>query len=297
MRSNKLFNIALGALLVSVSTVVYGQSNTRGSVAGDTTLNRLVNHAGDNTTSPTHRMLLIPFYSNMCMSEIDKDVNKATNLEYKQITEAFRKGLDLAMYNSIKENYAVISLLQGKNKSDSTLNYIYGSTSYKYDLVPGTVADVGAPTSDSAKKKHYIHNGELQVPVDYSSRFMNVSVQNPKLIPYLNKKYQTDTYVFINELDIKNVDNPTQNLTDDTYQRQATVHYSILDKDGHYVAKGIAVTHFPYKENVPSDIAQKYFGHIAHSILKDYAQELTINKVGDQQKKQASQPKTMLDTH
>lgn len=262
---------------------VYAQSNTRG-ITVDTAANRLANSYNNENTG--RRILLVPFYPQMCMSEIGKDVNAATHLTYDQIVQAFRRELDMAMYRSLSKNYIPVSVLQGRYKSDSVLSYIYASTGYKYDLVPGVVPDVGA-NGKKNNKGLYVRKGELEVPVDYSKRFMNVTISNPKLLPYLYNKYHTDTFVFINELDIKNVDNPTDNLSDDTYRRQVKVHYCIMDKNGKTIAKGLATAYFPYRENSPKQIGEKYFSIIAHSILKDYKQGLTINSVSDQQKKQA----------
>ena len=170
------------------------------------------------------------------------------------------------------------------------LSYIYGSTGYKYDVVPGAVVDVGAPDKKD-KAGHYVKNGQLQVPVDYTKRFMNVNISNPHLLSDLSKKYSTDTYVFINELDIKNIDNNSDNLNDATFRREVTVHYCILDKDGKSISKGLKQTYFPANENDPKEIGEKYFSIIAHAILKDYAQELTINNLAEKQKAQAVIPK------
>jgi hypothetical protein len=275
-------------------SLIYAQSTTRAERGTDSTLAKAFAPNSDN--SATHKLLLIPFYPDMCMSEIDKDVNGVNHEDFKHITEDFRKALDLAMYSTIHQNYITISLLQGKNKSDSVLNYIYGSTGYNYDLVPGTDPDL-AKSDDSAKKKHYIVKGQLQVPQDYSKRFMNVVIKNPKLLPTLYKRYHTDTFIFINELDIKNVDNPTENLSEDTYRRLVTAHYSVLDKDGKTVVKGIATTYFPFGENNPTEIGQKYFTVLARNILKDYTTQLSANLAKEQKKQGTTQPKGTATNH
>ena len=284
---------ALLCFFVLQFSLAYSQSETRVERGGDSTLAKTFASNLDN--SATHRLLLIPFYPDMCMSEIDKDVNGVTHQDYKHITEDFRKALDLAVYSTMHQNYITISLLQGKYKSDSTLSYIYGSTGYNYDVVPGTDPDL-AKNGDSAKKSHYIVKGQLQVPQDYSKRFMNVAIKNPKLLPFLYKKYHTDTFVFINELDIKNVDNPTENLSEDTYRRIVTTHYSIVDKDGKSVAKGLATTYFPFGENNPTEIGQKYFTLIARDIMKDYKQQL-VNQLSEQEKKNGVAPKGTANTN
>ncbi len=260
-------NITCFVLLIAAGFNLFAQSNTRG----------VVNPERQDTLfaapAERHKILLVPFYSKMCMSQIDRDVNKATDLDYDQITEAFRKGLDLALYSRFHLDFTTMSLLQGRYKSDSVLNYIYGSTGYDYALVPGTKADEPGESS-SAGKNHYVVKGQLEVPVDYSQRFMDIVVKNHDLLPFLYKKYHADTYIFINELDIKNVPNPSGDL-DNAYIRQATVHYSILNKDGVSVSRGIETVYFPYSINVPSEIRDKYFTSIARSLLDAYLKSMT----------------------
>ncbi|NNM95215.1 MAG: hypothetical protein HKL88_07115 [Bacteroidia bacterium] len=265
--SKPFFHIAYFIFSIAACEPLFAQSNTRGVVnpeRQDTLFAAPAEH---------HKILLVPFYSKMCMSQIDRQVNKETEMDYDQITEAFRKGLDLALYSRFHMNYVTMSLLQGRYKSDSVLNYIYGSTAYNYALVPGTKEDEDKQPGAS-NANHYMVKGQLEVPVDYSQRFMDIVVKNPKLLPFLYKKYHADTYLFINELDIKNVPNTAGDL-DNAYIRQVTVHYSILNKDGTSMSAGIETVYFPYGENVPADIRDKYFTSIARSILSDYVSSLS----------------------
>jgi hypothetical protein len=280
----KIHHTLLLACSVFVSfTLSAQQSNSRGSgKSSDTALNRALGIKKDTTMS--HRLLLVPFEPKMLMSEIGKDINAKTHQSYTAITGDLREELDLAMYSSLRRSCVTVDLLDGRQRSDSMLAYIYGSTSYSYDMVPGTAADAGS--KDKNKTGRYINNGQLEVPVDYSQRFMNINLLNPNLLSELSSRYGTDTYVFINELDIKNVDNNATNLSDETYRREVIVHYSIVDNSGHFVSKGIATTYFPYSENDPKEIGAKYFTVIGRIILKNYVQGLVSDaKVKEQKKK------------
>ncbi len=218
-----------------------------------------------------HKILLVPFKPTMLMSEIGEAVNKSTGLSYNKITEALRSEMDLALYNTFKLSYETKSLIQTSKKGDTALAYTYASTGTTYDLVPGdSSGESHAEFDKNQQKTHYIKNGQLQVPMDYSKRFMNVDIINPKLLPYLNKKYGTDIIVFINELDIKNVaNNATEDLTASNYRRQVTVQYSIVNTQKQYVAKGILITYFPNTVNTPKTIGEKYFTLIAQDMLKE----------------------------
>jgi hypothetical protein len=292
MQQKKLHKIFSAGFCFITLAVSAQHINSRGAseVPKDTVLSRLATSKID--TVLTHKVLIVPFETKMVMSEIGKEVNAKTHLSYNAITEEFRKEMDLAMFAAIKKNCTTVSLLDGKPKSDSTLAYIYGSTSYSYDIVPGTVPESGS--KDNKNNGNYIKNGQLEVPVDYSQRFMNISFLNPKLLPDLGTKYNTDTYIFLNELDIKNVENNANNLSDDAYRREVTVHYSIVDNTGHYVSKGIATTYFPYHENDPKVIGEKYFPALAKTIEKDYIKGLLSDKMQADQKTQQSQNKGLF---
>ena len=202
------------------------------------------------------------------MSEIGKAVNNSTHLSYSKIVASFRYHMDLALYSTFRQDYATESILETAKRGDTTLAYIYSSVGYKYDLLSAndSSGESHAEFDTKKQKTHFIHNGQLQVPMDYSKRFINVSIANPNLLNYLNKKHHTDIIVFINELDIRNVPNPTENLNESNIRREATVQYSIVNTQHHYLAKGILTIYFPYNENDPKAIGEKYFTAIAHSM-------------------------------
>lgn len=219
--------------------------------------------------SVKHKILLVPFKPTMFMNAIGKAVNKKTHLGYGKITDAFRLRMDIAIYNAFKQDYPTISLLQSPKPGDTTLSYIYNSIGYNYDLLPGDSSDESHEEFDpKLQKKHFINKGQLQVPIDYSKRFMNTHILNPALLTYLYKKYGTDVIAFVNEVDIENVSNSTtEDLTQSNYRRLVTVHYSILNIRKHYLARGLLSAYFPYTENDPKVIGEKYFSVIAGAMM------------------------------
>lgn len=244
------------------------------------------------TTPVKHKILLVPFKTTMFMNAIGRAVNSKTHLTYNQITEAFRYQMDLALYNTFKSTYSTISLLQKPKPKDTALTYIYNSIGYNYDLLPGDSSSADenhAEFDPKQQKKHFINNGQLQVPIDYSKRFMNVRIGNPQLLPYLSRNYGADIVVFVNEVDIKNVANTTtEDLSQSNYRRQVTVEYSVVNIQKHYLAKGILTTYFPYTENDPSVIGEKYFSIIAQDMMKELTNGLQKVQAKTPVKKAAS---------
>jgi hypothetical protein len=246
--------VCLGLLIVSVP--LFSQQNK------DTSKVAIVKH----------KILLVPFKPTMLMSEIGKAVYVATNLSYNKAAEAFRYRMDLALYNTFKRTYSTVSLMQAPQKGDTTLPYIYNSIGYKYELLPGrdTSGESHAEFDQKQQKSHFVHNGQLQVPQDYSKRFMNATIEDTRLLPYINKKDGADILVFVNEVDIKNIaNNETDDLTQSNTRREVIVQYSIINMQNHYLARGMLTTYFPYTENDPKVIGAQYFTNIAQSMLKE----------------------------
>jgi len=282
LRKTRNIFVFLGLLIVSIP--LFSQQNK------DTAKSVVVKH----------KILLIPFKTTMLMSEINKAVNTSTHYSYKKIVESFRYRMDLALYTTFKQTYSTISLMQAPQKTDSTINYIYGSIGYQYDLLPGhdTSGESHAEFDPKQQKTHFIHNGQLQVPMDYSKRFMNVDIVNPQLLINLNKKYGSDIFVFVNEVDIKNVsNNGTEDLTESNFRREVIVQYSVINIQNHYLARGILTTYFPYMDNNPTIIGEKYFTVIAQSMLKELNKGLQRTQAGKAKKTTTTRLKPLSKTN
>ncbi len=119
--------------------------------------------------------------------------------------------------------------------------------------------------------KSGISNGQLTVEQNSDKKFMNTKLTNAEVIAYLNKKINLSEYfVFINQLDIKSVPD-SYDIATDSYQREVTVHYSILDKAiGKTINAGAATSRFSSKENNPKKIVALAFGPIATYIAAKF---------------------------
>jgi hypothetical protein len=234
-----------------------------------------------------NKVLIIPFEPKMYMSEIDKKVNAETKLKELQIVAAFREGLDEMLYLAIKQKTSVYSFLNDSAKCAKDMAYTYKSVSYSYEVVPqenATVKELNKPADKKNDPK--IVNGQIAVLPNMEKKFMNRKVIDPQIIPYLNQKYGSSIFIFINELDIKN--NPeSYDITTDTYKRDITVHYTIADKDGKYLAYGIATSNFSSSINDPQKISKTYFSPIANTI----ANKLVASLIPDNGIKYVDKPK------
>ena len=264
------------------------------------------------------RALIIPFDTKMYISSVDRSIAKKTGLTYQQIRENMRYGIVNQLLLSIKDGHSAISIIHN-DTSDvySDLKYIYNSIGYKYKLVP--VKEEAQDESTGNKKlekiKSSIHNivkkenkqsitpkeeydrggiknGQIHTSRDNADRYMNTSIHNPNLLNILSQKYNTDVYIFINELDIEEIrsEYPSHNSTTDSY-RKVKVHYTIIDQNGVELNGGAATTKIPSNVNDMNRIINTYFAKISEEICNTLPSPIINKDDADKEKEEAKKAK------
>ncbi len=213
-----------------------------------------------NSDKLTGKIMLIPFEPKLYMSEIDQKVNQQTGWKFDQIRENFRHQLDAQLQAKLSKIESAVSFYSDSAKMAKDLDYIYKTTSLSYDLVDSKTA-----ASTTPAKPKGVKNGQIVVEMNNDKKFMNKKINDPELITYLNKKYKSDYFIFINELDITS-DINSYDIATDAYKRVVTVHYSIIDKNSKTLNAGIATSIFTSKENNPKKIVALSFSPIATMI-------------------------------
>ncbi len=238
-------------MFLSFCAVSFSQEGTRTSNSDPTTLGG--------------KIMIIPFEPKLYMSDIDQKINQETKWDFETIRENFRHQLDTQLKLKFQSISPVISFYSDSTKMWKDLEYTYKSTNISYDLV-------SKPTEATAinKKQNGIKNGEIAVEMNNDKKFMNTKITNTELLSYLHKKYSADYFIFINELDIKN-DINSYDITQDIYQREITVHYSILDKTSKTITAGIATSRFSSRENAPKKIVAQNFSPVSTYIAAKFS--------------------------
>lgn len=274
------FKILSLFIILNLFHLVYAQNTTLGHDKEEDW--KLSNEAKNKNG----KILLIPFDERLYLSEIDKNIAQETKMNFDQIRNAFRFGIDANLLMQFKSNYYTVSLLSDTFMASRDIEYIYKSTGYKYEPVPEETekknslqksnTKSGSPNQREDKPK--ITNGQLTVEMSYGNKFMNAVVENPALLATLNKKYKADIFIFINELDIKNDFQNTYDISSDSYQRKVIVHYTVFDKSGKQLDCGIASAHFSNKLNHPKKIMNACFPSIAQIIYANLSKALSTGK-------------------
>ena len=245
----------------------------------------------DGSNRP-NKVMIIPFDSKMYVSSVDRSIAKRTGLSYSEIKENLRYGITDQLLLKTKGKISAVSIIQSDTGyAYKELMYIYNSIGYKYKIVPAVTTVENEEKEYSKKEKiknslqklvkkeedptvsnntEYergsIQNGEIYSTHDYADRYMHTSIHNPNLLNTLAQRYNTDLYLFINELDIEEakLENATR-VSTESY-RKIKIHYTIFDQQGNDILGGAAVTYMPSYVNDLNKVVNVYFGKIAEEI-------------------------------
>jgi hypothetical protein len=269
------------------------------------------------TQDKNHKVLIVPFESKMYVSSLDAEIAKNTGMDYFEIREKLRFGISNQILLAINKKIPAVSMIHHDDSLISDLNYVYNSIGYKYTIVPDDEDEVDEPEnlSDQVKskitslinksskpsapkeKKEYeggkIYNGEVYTTNHYAERFMNTSIHNATLLDVLNKKYRSDLYIFINEL---NIGKPVSSLENTSqYFRKIKVHYTVFNQKGKEMEAGSSSIQMPHYVNDIDMVIRNYFSILARDLCSFMPEpnldKNTIIKENEDSKKAKNQRK------
>jgi hypothetical protein len=227
-------------------------------------------------------VLVIPFESKMYLSDIDRDLSEANDLNFQDIKAKFRAALDREIFIALKPYYNPLSFYAiAPQESRAELAYIYNSIGYKYEVVPqeevvkkeNTATKLLGKFKKKEKEEEYtkagMSGGQIVSQVDNREKYMKTTLPNPKLLPNLNEKYRVSHYIFINQLDIKRSADMRYVASSEQYKREIKVHYTIVDNTGKEVSSGAIKSRFSSKVNDIDKIIKVQFPLIAQRIVSN----------------------------
>jgi hypothetical protein len=237
---SSIFLLILSLELGAQTTINFNQKN---------------NTSANDKPVSSHKVLLIPFENKMYMSEIDHVINNHTNKLQKEIRWSFKDKIDEVLYRKFKTKYEVVSLVEDTLRNREELKMIYQGIGYRFDKIPDQ-KNYKPPQSDY-KNEGKLKNGHIVATPNSTPRFMNAKIQDKSLLQRLNKKYKTDIFVFINQLDLKSSASKSDKFGAEKL-RTATIHYTIFDLQEKEINSGVSECNFPRDENDPDKITTQY---------------------------------------
>ena len=263
-----------------------------------------------NAEPKKFNIMIVPFDYKMYMSSLDREIAVKTRLTYPQIRDNMRYGLANQLLLATKGSHPAISLIESDSSYDD-LKYIYNSIGYKYKLVPikeelnsetnSKIDKLKNSLSKLVNKNHSasqprnseynsgaINNGQVESYDNPGERYMHTSIHNPNLISTLQFKYQTNLYIFINELDIEEIKSKeSSKINTLNASRRIKVHYTIIDEKSNDVYGGAATTEIPSYISDMNKIINVYLKKIAEQICSSIpSTEINKNEAAKQKSNQ-----------
>lgn len=252
-------------LLITVSFNTFSQETTAGYVSN-------INNSNKGS------VLIIPFEPKLYISDIDNQLAKQNGMMFQEIKAKFRAALDQNIFITLKNYFTPLSFYTlNEEEARTELSYIYNSIGYKYEVleIEAEEKTKGGKFSNKFKKddksekyvEASVQNGQVVSRVDNREKYMKTVLSNTELINNLNKKYQAEYYIFVNELDIKRGAEEQYLGGAKNNDREIKVHYTIFDKNEKEVNSGAIITAFDGNENDINKIIKSQFGLIAEKIV------------------------------
>lgn len=223
-------------------------------------------------------LLLVPFKSQMYLSDINKDLAEYNQLNTDEIIERFTAALDQSIYYTFRERSDVSSFYALEDESSKMdLKYIFSSLRLEYELVENTENQSKLKAfSKKLKKKEAskyqrgsINEGQIVTKRDDRERYMKAVVEDKKMLDSMHTKFNNKFFLFVNQLDIKNKIDETAAMEQMKYEREIKLHYTLYHVNGEILSTGISVTNFPANLNDIDLIIKNYFPILAGNIYTD----------------------------
>ena len=216
-----------------------------------------------DTTKPLYKkVMIIPFEDNMYLCGVQTHLAQESRKTHNEIVEFFRESTVLELQNQFLYRYNTVSLLH-YNDTTKDLLKAYEAVNYKFEIAPVEKEEETSKNAiDKAKnlfkkketksskfERGSTNNGQIVSLKNTDQKFVSVVVRKKENITYLSNKYNADLFVYVTEFDIENdMSDPTAFVNGD-YKRVLKLHFSMVNKDGKVIEKGLVSIPFPNNQN------------------------------------------------
>lgn len=222
-----------------------------------------------------HKVMLIMYDPIMQLPDPAGDVElvEEAKKDLPYIKKRIRLGLDLSLYARVAYLYETVDLMKEYNgNAANDLKKIYSSIGYNYEI-PNRLSAENKKSEKEDDKESNMTNGEITThDKKIETKYLNISIKDPNLLPYLNFNYGTDLYLFITQLEIKKYFTDQAQISYGTYSREVKVHYALLDVKGVQLAGDVIDLIYPSSTNDIEEIIRSNFPEIAKQISSSLPQ-------------------------
>lgn len=212
-------------------------------------------------------VVLVPYEPKMYISDVTRELCLSNELDTDELRRILREGLSQLVAVELGNHARVADLLNdGEEEQLKDLHEIYSAITYDFIKVPlPDTVKTKDKNPDQTGRGAVVEGGQLKTYYDGKERFMDARIVDKRILSYLQKQYDPDYLVFLNELDIR-VLRTGPAAHSDRLPRQIKVHFTILDIKGKKVFGSAIMMDYPYGESDVFKIVRSYFPVVGKGI-------------------------------
>ena len=245
-------------------------------------------HPNDSLIRKYQKVMIIPFENNMYVCGIQPYLAATSGKTHLEIVDFFRNAVAIELQNEFLYLYNTASLIHYSDTNKDVFK-AYDAVAYQFEIAPEEKENITEKDNSLDKAKNKAKNifkkkkvskyqrglvkrGNIVSNKNTEQKFASVVVKNKGIISYLSKKYRADLFVYITEMDIENDISDQNAFINNEYERFLRLHYSMVNKKGEVIKKGLVYTKFPNSVNKIEEIKKTYLPLVAKKLREKLPQ-------------------------
>lgn len=245
-----------------------------------------------------NKVMIIPFNEDNYFCDSDQDLAKYNKKRVQEISKMFKEGVDFNVNARILSKYDTKQMLNDPNEDvQKDLEAIYtglayhmeephhyeGCSCYMHENKDQTFYEkfesklkIKDESREDLESEDMYNTGEYVEPAN-EKKYMSVSIRRPEMLTYLNEKYGTDLFVFINQFELKTNYEACLDRSIKKFTRDVLVHFSIFDKNSNLVYGDVVTVHIPSNTNDLDQIIRNNFPVVAEHLTANLPKQKPVH--------------------
>lgn len=202
----------------------------------------------------TANVLVIPANKKMYTSYFDKQMCQVNSMEFNALRDTILTSLAAQIAVAFQDSTTSGVIPESNSTYAEDMDFVYESVSYIQEELPQPKTEDSSlkkfqnkfkrKPKEPAKKGTYMENGQIVTYADNTPKFTNIKCNNTDFLFLLNRKYQSNYFVFVNMYEmVISTQADQMEIQSENYPRVIRVHYTVIDVEGNEVSKGVAEMH------------------------------------------------------
>lgn len=190
------------------------------------------------------KVAIVPFESNLYLSDINKEIGNRTGLTMEEIENTFRDGIIQTLISLGSDSYNFIDPTEMEDEElHRIIGGFYSCISYDYtQVVPIKEADKtraqklvekleNKENPNQKNRGAYLEDGQIKEWYDHKERYMDAKIHSQEKFDELILENDLDFILLITELDIKVMRDVNRDVGQ-VWPRRVKIHFTIFDSKG-----------------------------------------------------------------